>query len=219
MDVKKLALLVREGMKEKRLSIRELATMCEVSAAKIQQLRTGQAFKTKHRTVELLALSLGGDLPTYMRLSGYADSPLFVDFGRIRFVRTTPLSGEDTHDWAPIKESVVIDVGVKPEHIRSYKLDSDNLENPDKRSSWNKGGTAFFDTGCGKDKENLIEGDIYIFKYEGRTYIRQVFLDRDKFNMQSVNPKYKNFDVPFKDSKNLEIMGRLIEEWFYPNWL
>ncbi len=57
-----------------------------------------------------------------------------------------------------------------------------------------------------------VNGDIYVIDYDGKSYIKKLFNDGDRFRLISINRNYKNIiiDVPPEDEIYFNIIGKVV---------
>lgn len=58
-------------------------------------------------------------------------------------------------------------------------------------------------------------GGIYIVDYDGKTYMKKVFNDGDRFRLVSINDKYENIiiEVPPQENTYFNIVGRVVDHF------
>lgn len=60
-------------------------------------------------------------------------------------------------------------------------------------------------------------GGIYAVDYDGKSYLKKVYLEDNQFVMKSINPKYQDIiiDLPLPEGTYLNIVGKVVD-WFTP---
>lgn len=60
-------------------------------------------------------------------------------------------------------------------------------------------------------------GGIYAVDYDGKSFLKKVYLKDNQFIMSSINPKYEDIiiDLPVPDDTYLNIVGKVVD-WFTP---
>ncbi|MGO4937376.1 S24 family peptidase [Fundicoccus sp. Sow4_H7] len=60
-------------------------------------------------------------------------------------------------------------------------------------------------------------GGIYAVDYDGKSFLKKVYLEDNQFIMKSINPKYKDIiiDLPIPEGTYLNIIGKVVD-WFTP---
>lgn len=60
-----------------------------------------------------------------------------------------------------------------------------------------------------------VNGDVYVIDYDGKSYIKKLYNDGDRFRMVSINRKYDNIiiDIPPENGKYFNIIGKVIDSF------
>ncbi|NEW63031.1 helix-turn-helix domain-containing protein [Granulicatella sp. zg-ZJ] len=67
-----------------------------------------------------------------------------------------------------------------------------------------------------KKNSDFINGEIYAIDYDGKSYVKKVYFEKDALVLVSLNEKYDNIIIPrHSDDAYLNIVGRVVD-WFTP---
>ncbi|QMI85942.1 helix-turn-helix domain-containing protein [Carnobacteriaceae bacterium zg-84] len=67
-----------------------------------------------------------------------------------------------------------------------------------------------------KKNSDFINGEIYAIDYDGKSYVKKVYFEKDTLVLVSLNEKYDNIIIPrHSDDAYLNIVGRVVD-WFTP---
>lgn len=60
-----------------------------------------------------------------------------------------------------------------------------------------------------------VNGDIYVIDYDGKSYVKKLYNDGDRFRLVSINKKYENIiiDIPTDDSVYFNIVGKVVDSF------
>lgn len=60
-----------------------------------------------------------------------------------------------------------------------------------------------------------VNGDIYVIDYDGKSYVKKLYNDGDRFRLVSINKKYENIiiDIPTDDSIYFNIVGKVVDSF------
>lgn len=60
-----------------------------------------------------------------------------------------------------------------------------------------------------------VNGDVYLVDYDGKSYIKKLYNDGDRFRLVSINRMYPNkiIDIPIDDSVYFNIVGKVVDSF------
>lgn len=60
-----------------------------------------------------------------------------------------------------------------------------------------------------------INGDIYVIDYDGKTYVKKLYNDGDRYRLISINKKYENIiiDIPIDRDIYFNIVGKVVDSF------
>jgi len=60
-----------------------------------------------------------------------------------------------------------------------------------------------------------VNGDIYVIDYDGKSYVKKLYNDGDRFRLVSINKKYDNIviDIPIENDIYFNIIGKVVDSF------
>ncbi|WAW15418.1 helix-turn-helix domain-containing protein [Peptostreptococcus equinus] len=60
-----------------------------------------------------------------------------------------------------------------------------------------------------------VNGDVYVIDYDGKSYVKKLYNDGDRFRLVSINKSYKNIiiEIPPENGKYFNIVGKVVDSF------